>query len=469
MRIPFAVNSYKSPSLPISAQRLVNMYAEKEPPDAKTDVAVFGHPGIILFSTCGIGPVRGAHKMGGLAYVVSGVRLYSVSSTGVSIDLGGAISGTGPVTMDDNGTQLVITNGSNGYLYSVALGFTLITDVDFNAAETVQFFDQKFYYDWKGTNKFFGSDSLDGTSYNALVFASAETRPDNVKAVLLLKQLLLVFGDNSIEPWQDIGAANFPLERVPGVVIERGLAAPHATAKEDNTAFFLGEDRRFYRLDGVTPMGISTPALDAEWQNYSTVSDAFCFSFPWAGHKFIALTFPTANKTYFYDISTGLWHERESNDINGRSLGRWLGNCALPCYDKILIGDAYSGKIGYLDASTYSEFGVNTQALATSPPLHKDRKRVFLPLLEVDIEAGVGIATGQGSNPQWMLRISKDGGRTYSPHQVWRSAGAIGANRTRLRWMKLGQARERVLELTTSDPVKRTIIAAHGTVYVGAA
>lgn len=468
MKIPFAVSSYKGPSLPVSAQRVVNMYAERQPPDAKTDVAVFGCPGIVTFATCGIGPVRGAHKMGSLAYVVSGVRLYSVSSTGVAVDLGGAISGTGPVSMDDNGTQLAITNGTNGYLYSVALGFTLITDVDFNAAETVQFFDQRFYFDWKNTNKFFGSDLLDGTAYNALVFASAESRPDNVKAVLLLKLILLVFGDNTIEPWQDVAAANFPLERVPGVVIERGLAAPHATAKEDNSAFFLGEDRRFYRLDGITPIGISTPAIDAEWQNYSTVSDAYCFSYAWAGHKFVVVHFPTANKTWVYDISSGLWHERESWDLNGRSLGRWLGNCALACYDKVLIGDAFSGKVGYLSATTYTEFGLTTQALATSPPIHSDRKRVFISRLEMDIEAGVGIATGQGSDPQWMMRLSKDGGRTYTSLQKWRSAGAIGQNRTRLRWLKLGQARERVFEMTTSDPVKRTIIAANGDGYVGA-
>jgi hypothetical protein len=132
------------------------------------------------------------------------------SSTGVATDLGGSVSGTGPVSMDDNGTQLVITNGTNGYLYSHARLY-LITDVDFNAADTVQFFDQRFYFDWKNTNKFFGSDLLDGTSYNALVFASAETRPDNVKALVLNKQILLVFGDTTIEPWQDIGAANMPL------------------------------------------------------------------------------------------------------------------------------------------------------------------------------------------------------------------------------------------------------------------
>lgn len=467
MKILFGTQSYKSQSLPISAQRLVNMYAERQPPDAKTDVAVFGHPGIVQFATCGTGPVRGAHKMAGVAYFVSGTRLYSVSSIGAATDLGGAISGTGPVSMDDNGTQLVIVNGTNGYIYSVAGGFSLISDVDFNAAETVQFFDQRFYLDWKNTNKFFGSDNLDGASYNALVFASAETRPDNVKAVVLNKQILLVFGDTTIEPWQDIGAANMPLERVPGVVIERGLAAPRATAKEDNAVFFLGEERRFYRLNGLTPEGISTPAIDAEWQGYSTVSDAYCMSYPWSGHKFVVIHFPTANKTWAVDIQTGLWHERESWDINGRSLGRWTANCHVTCYDKELIGDAYSGKVGYLDASTYTEFGNTTQALITSPPIHADRKRLFISRLEMDIEAGVGIATGQGSDPQWMMRNSKDGGRTYTNLQKWRSAGAIGNYRTRLRWLRLGQARERVFELTTTDPVKRTIIAAVGDGYIG--
>jgi hypothetical protein len=282
---------------------------------------------------------------------------------------------------------------------------------------------------------------------------------------VLNKQILLVFGDNTIEPWQDIGAANMPLERVPGVVIERGLAAPRATAKEDNAVFFYGEERRFYRLDGLTPVGISTPALDAEWQNYSSVSDTFCFSFPWAGHKFVVVQFPTANTTFVYDISSGLWHERESWDLNGRSLGRWRGNCSISCYDKVMIGDAFSGAIGYLSATTYTEFGNTTRALLTSPPIHDDRKRLFISRLELDVEAGVGINTGQGSDPQWMLRSSRDGGRTYTTLQKWRSAGAIGQYRTRLRWLKMGQARERVFEATTTDPVKRTLIAANGDGY----
>lgn len=466
MIIPFATNTYRSPSLPVSAQRAVNCYAEAQPKDAKTPVAVLGCPGMVLWATCGTGPVRGMHNMGGTQYVVSGQRLYTVSSTGVVTDIGGAITGSGVVGMANNGTQLVITNGTAGYLYSSTLGFGLITDTDFNPGETVDFLDQRFLFDWKGTNKWFCSGILDGTSYDALQFASAETNPDNVLAVLNNKQVALVFGQRTIEPFQDTGAANFPFERVPGAVIERGLAAPHAKVKQDNTVFFLGDDRVFYRLDGVTPIRVSTHGLEHEWQGYTSVSDSFCFSYSWAGHKFVVLTFVTANKTFVLDVATGYWHERESWDINNRSFVRWRGNCQLSMDGKEFIGDAFSGKIGYLSETTFDELGTTTRMLMVGTNINSDRQRVFIPRIEIDIEAGVGITSGQGSNPQAMLRISKDGGRTWGTQQRYRSMGKIGATGTRMRWLRNGQAREWVFELTISDPVKRVVSQAHAGIEV---
>ena len=77
--VQFCVNSYQSDSLPISAQRALNVYAEKEPPDTKTPVALFGVPGITNFVTCGDGPTRQVHVMNNVLYVVSGAELYSVT------------------------------------------------------------------------------------------------------------------------------------------------------------------------------------------------------------------------------------------------------------------------------------------------------------------------------------------------------------------------------------------------------
>ncbi len=466
MIIPFATQSYKLPALPVSAQRCINMYAQNEPKDAKVPVVLYGAPGLVSFATCGSGPIRGMHPLAGVLYVLSGQRLYSVTSTGVSTDVGGNISGTSVVSMDDNGSQLVIVNGTNGYIYDTTSGFRLITDVDFLPANTVQFFDQRFVNDAAGTNQFFISDALDGTSYSSTGFASAEARPDNVKAVVLNGSILWVFGDKSIELWQDAGLANFPFERVPAGVVERGLAAALCTAKEDNVIFFLGEDLSFYR-SGVPPQRISTHALESIWRGYSSTSDAFAFSYTWNGHKFICVTFPTGNASFIYDVATGLWHERESRDMSNNSLGRWRANCHVQHYGKELFGDAYNGTIGYLSATTFSEYGNNTISRVVSPPLSSDRKRMFMSRFELDIEAGVGLTTGQGLDPQVMMRFSDDGGHTFGTLQRWKSMGVLGEFRKRLKWNRLGNARDRVMEVQISDPVSRTIIAAHADITLG--
>ena len=77
---------------------------------------------------------------------------------------------------------------------------------------------------------------------------------------------------------------------------------------------------------------------------------------------------------------------------------------------------------------------------------------------EVYCETGVGLNSGQGSDPQIMLQYSDDGGRTYS-NELWRSLGVIGAYKTRAIWRRLGQFRSRQIVLTITDPVRRLVMA----------
>jgi hypothetical protein len=148
--------------------------------------------------------------------------------------------------------------------------------------------------------------------------------------------------------------------------------------KEDNSVFFLADDLMFYRINGTALVRVSNHAVEQAFQSYSTVSDAYTFSYTFEGHKFINLVFPTANASWVLDLSTGFWHERESWDQNNNSYGRWRGNCCLTAFGKVLIGDAYSGAIGYLDANTFTEFGNTMRAIMTSPPIHQERSRVFI-------------------------------------------------------------------------------------------
>jgi len=457
--IPFATQSYKSRALPVSSQRCLNMFAEAQPPSAKAQIPIFGVPGLTLLNNVGVGPIRGMWNMNETLYVVSGNRLYSVSETGTVTLLGVGISETNVVSMCDNGDQLCIVNGVNGYIYSTATGFIRITDSNFHAADVVTFFDGYFVFNWAGTNKFFISNLLDGTTYDALAFASAEVQPDYVLSVVNQQENLLIFGTRSIETWYDSGDINFPFARYDGATIERGLAAAKAVIKEDNSVFFLGNDLIFYRLNGVVPVRVSTHAIETAWNKYNRVDDAYCFTVTYEGHKWIHVTFPSANATWVYDIATDLWHERMSYNSNGTEMGRWRGAVFCACYGKNLFGDAYTGAVGYYDSTTYTEYGNPIIGELIAPVIHADRHRVFMRRFELDVETGVGLVTGQGSDPQIMFNISVDGGRTFSALQPWHTMGQMGAYLTRLRWLRMGQFRQAVAKITISDPVPRCIMS----------
>jgi hypothetical protein len=477
--IHFAVQSYRHDVLPVSAQRLLNMYSEAQPQGAKSQVAVRGCPGITTFATAGAGPVRGFHLLGGVLYAVSGTALYSITNAAAPVvtNVGSAVTGSGIVSMDDNGTELVVVNGTNGNIYDTSAGFRLITDADFNSANTVAYIDSRFMFDWASTAKFFISDSLDGTAYDPLAFATKESKSNDVLAVVNVKQMAYILGDGpNSEVWAGNGAANFPFQRLPGGTVDRGIIGAHAHTQEDQALFIVGDDRMAYRVGGVQLQRISTHAIEGTWKGYTAVSDCFGLTYTYKGHKFVVFTFPSQEvalgdtASWAYDISTQLWHERLSYDTNGTPLGRWRGNCAIEAYGKVLIGDAFSGKIGYLDPTVHTEFDDPMYASATSSPYHAGDRPLFHSDLTVDMETGVGIDSGQGSDPQIMLDISDDGGQTFGSNQPWAAMGAQGAYKTWVRWHRLGRTERggtRVYRVTVSDPVKRTIVGAHSNMKAG--
>lgn len=456
----FGVESYISRSLPLSSQRMLNCFLEKQPQGAKSQVPIFGAPGLTEFCTLPTAPVRGLWNYNGLLYAVSGNDLYSVTSNGTYAQLGTGIIGSGAVSMSDNGVQLVVVNGQGGYLLGANNVFGPITDPNFFPANTVLFFDGYFIFDKIGTNEFFFSQLYDGTTYNALDFATAEAKPGLLLGTSENLELLFLFCQNHIEMWYDSGAADTPFQRYAGGVIERGCAAPGTIVNHDDALWFLGSDGVFYRLQGNIPIRVSNHGVEHAIASYGDVSDAFCFVYTLEGHKMVHLNFPSVPHSWVFDISTQKWHERDSI-VGGASAGRWRGNVSAQIYGNILIGDAFSGTISILDWNNYTELGNPMRMLAHSSPVHQDKVRLFINRLELDMEQGVGNTVDPGANPWVTLQWSKDGGRTWSQVAPARSMGAIGANLVRQRWITLGEAYSWVFSLSITDPVKRVLIATH--------
>lgn len=461
--IRFGIQAAQSFSTPWLAQRAVNLYAEISDAKAvgRSPLAMVPLPGLTLFTTAGDGPCRGAHVMAGVLYVVSGPTLYSVTSAGTATSLG-SIAGTNRVGMADNGTQLCIVQGSNGYVYTVAGGLVAISDADFPGADTVDFLDQYGIFSKPSSGQFFISALDDFTDIDALDFATAESAPDDLYRVYVHHRELLLFGTETIEQWYDSGATDFPFERIPGGIFEHGLVAPFAVADIDNTVYWLSDDNVVYALTGQAPKRVSTHPIEERIDDVTqaAIDAAFMFTYTDRGHKFVVLTLPD-EATLVYDIATDLWHERLSYDSEAVDLGRWRANGHARVFGKNLITDYQDGSIYELDKAAFTENSLPMRAIMQSPPQYDPAgRRMTDHKLQLEMETGVGITTGQGSDPKAMLRWSDDSGRTWSP-ELWRDLQAIGDYRYRVPpWRRLGQYYNRVYELTVTDPVKRVLIDA---------
>lgn len=64
-----------------------------------------------------------------------------------------------------------------------------------------------------------------------------------------------------------------------------------------------------------------------------------------------------------------------------------------------------------------------------------------------------------GYDPQIMMQYSNDGGYTWSD-ELWQSIGKQGERKSRVKWSRLGQSRDRVFKVRISDPIKVALINA---------
>jgi hypothetical protein len=385
-------------------------------------------------------------------YVVAGTTLYQATTTPTATSLG-TIAGSDIVRMSVNGDNLVIVATNRAYVWN-GVSLTEITSSMPSTPRDVTFLDQYSLFVGAG-GRFFISDLADPTAYTATNIATAEGDTDDLVSCIADHQELWLLGESSIEVWYNTGSPDFPFERIRGAVIERGCAARDSVLAEDGAVFWLGDDRRIYRGQGYTPARISTPGVEQALEGYSTLSDAHAMIQRYGAHKFYVLTFPTEDKTWGYDLTTGLWHERESRR-NTTTTGRWRGVGYAEFDGYHLVGDPFTGQIWRLDADTFMDAGVEQVAEAVSPPVHAQRQRLTLHSFEVDIESGVGSVTGQGKTPEVMLAVSDDGGKTWGTERT-RSYGVGGAYTTRVKFWRLGQARERVVRIRISDPAMRAL------------
>jgi hypothetical protein len=461
--VGFIGPSYQLRSVSVDAQKTLNLYLEiNELGTGKNReiAALISTPGLTRIATLA-GPGRGLYTAGnGRLFAVSGNKFYEITLT-AALEFGTLNTSTGIVCMSDNGFDLLLVDGLNGYVFTFATNtFAQITDPDFPVASACAFVDQYLIVNVVGTRKFQISALVGATDWNALDFATKEGATDELLTLIVDHRELWLLGRTSTEVYFNSGALDFPFERQG--FLEQGIAAANTLQKLDNSIFCVSRDVNgqniVNRALGFQWKRVSTHAVERAIAGYGDISTATSYTYQEKGHAFYVVNFPNANTTWALDVSTGLWHERDYTKADGVHTRHRAQNHAF-AGGRHIVDDFENGILYQFDDSTHTDDGAPITRQRRSPHLSNNGARFAMHAFQLDMETGVGLASGQGSDPQVMLRISRDGGHSWG-NEHWKSAGKQGKFKHRALWRRLGTGRDFVFEVTITDPISVALISA---------
>lgn len=483
MTIPFIGQTAVSRSVAVNNQATVNLMQAIKSGGAKAQYVLESAPGLVNRSTLGDGPIRtGKMQNSSIRAATTGMELYGVFGTKLmaqTISLGDAEIGTlnanpGRVRMARGRTHIAMVDGVDGYTYD-GTTFLQITDLDFpgqaaaGAPTHMLYLDGFFIVNDALTDDFFISAKEDPTSWNALDFDAAAVAPDNSLAMAATESMLWILGDETAQAYYNDGNPDFPYAIILNATQEVGILAPQSIAESDDGIFYLAttpEGGRFvYRIQGQSGQVITGDEQEAFLTTVINPEDAYGFIYKQAGKSFYVLQLPATggmdprtSSTLIFNIKAKAWETRELLDGTAWRAG---GHGLLD--NRNIVGSRLQARTLELDLSVYTDAGQEIIRTRRTQIFHKNNKSMDWWALIVDVETGVGNVVDPGADPKIRMRYSDDGGRTFS---FWmeESLGAIGETFQRVIWHNLGIGRNRVFEITVSDPVAFTIIAAYAEV-----
>jgi hypothetical protein len=476
--IPLFGDSIQSASSFISSQRRLNCIYEIRSDGDKNNLVIISTPGLQLFITLPSSPIRGWVVVRGVMYVVAGNILFSVTSGGGYSNLGTiATSSSGYVGMSDNGLQVLIVDGVGGWIYNITTVpgdayttpgyFGKITDANFpNGATSAVYLHGRFSVNLPNSQQWYTGGSYTGFTWTPLIFNTKTDHSDLLLALTVIHDTMVLWGTTSIEFFQDTGAYPNPYGRIPGVTQDWGLAAVNAKCIFNNSVAFLGQNTQgqvqILVLNGYIPQRISNHDIEFiinEISEYYTIGDAVMYSYMYNGHILLQITFPSGDRSLLFDASTGIWSDTQTGVVDPGNTARHIGNLSIPFASGNYVSDISTGNIYYYDDEAYTDNGQTIVRQVRSRHITGGGNYAQIGMIQLDMETGVGLQSGQGSAPKIMMQISRDGGKTFEGER-WVSVGTVGSYTNKVVWRRIGQAMDFVFQFTMTDPVAFNIVQA---------
>lgn len=468
MQLPLANQTCPVKSTVQNSQRLINLYSVPDSAAGRNSNVLYPTPGLTLFYDTGGLSVRGMLTVHNIVYGVTDNKFWSLTNDGVYTLIGNISTSSGQVSLAAIYDQVLIADGSTTHLYIIST--QTYTTVASNLPQNVQYVaaqDEYFFAIQPGTDTFFVSNLSDGTTWQALMFAAVANLNGNLLAAVPLFGQMWFFKETETELWYNSGGS-FPYQPQEGSNINYGTAAAFSVACGNQGIYWLAQTSDGSSLvcfiSGNTPAVISTEGINYQISLMTTTNDAVGYTYTQEGHEFYVLTFPTGNKTFVYDITTQLWHERNSLNVQSGvaqpAYTRHRGNCAAyVATGTNLIGDYISGQVFRYSPEVYTDAGNTIERIMVTPVMSNSGRLLTIWSLDLFAEVGQGLVSGQGSDPKIVLNISRDAGFTWG-NDIKRSLGKIGQYRKRIKWNQIGTARNFAFKFTITDPLKVILIGA---------
>lgn len=458
--------AYRTRSQSIAADALINLYPEiTENGQEAKKASFYGTPGLKLFLSVSTTGCRGSFSQDGRTFFVIGPTLYEINTANATAtSLGSIADDQKPVSFSTNGRggeQLAIVGGGQlkiltltTNVLSAAIALPLV-----NAPVLIDFMDGYFVMNELNTIRVWFSALEDGTSWDALDFFAPSETAGNVVGIKVLRNRIWVFQSQTASVYYDSGNALNPFVPYPGSVMQEGCVSAFSITVLGESIYWLSQDNqgrnRMVSASDYSPTVVSTPPISFALASYPILEDVEVLAYEQESHPFIVWTFPTGDHSWGLDTKAAMWHERSTYDSTTGQRHKWRSRGLCAANNLLLVGDYTSGNIYVLDLDTFDENGATIQRLRRAPYLSGENQWLFLDRVELGMQSGSGLLSGQGSAPVAMLRISRDAGETWGP-PVTATLGAIGGYLANAIWTRLGRVRadRLVMEVTQTDPVR---------------
>lgn len=472
----FVGPTYTSQSPIADDEECWNWYVENiESPYGKARTALYPTPGLTSFASSPLSPYRAMYAQDGRAFCVIGFGVFEIASNGVLTQLGTLNTvDARPATMCGNGAnggnQIFITSGGGGYILDIiALTLAQVSDL---IADVGAFLDGFFIALNIADSQIRISAYLDGTTWDPTQFRARSAGSDNWNGMIVVHREIWLMGTQTYEVWTNTGAFPFPFAPIPGIFFNEGTGATFSICQVGESVAWLKSNNQGAGMvmlaSQYAPTRISNSAVEYALGTYLRdgidLSDAVSMVYEEDGHVFLSITFSAADATWVYDITTKMWHRRGLWDLNSGAIAQftaWRPMYHCYAFGKHLVGDRATGVMYEMGIDQFRDAGdALIRRVRVTPHLFNENKYLIYDRLQLDMQVGVGLSSGQGVNPLVMAQMSKDGGLTYgNERQV--SAGAMGKYKTRVMWNRWGISRDTVFKISVSDPVPWRIVNAY--------